>query len=196
MRSRLRLLALAVPIAALGVLAAHGIAYRIAEPSTGERAALLAQSGHGYLAAIWLALLVVLAVGLAIELVLAFVHGPCTTHVPCWPFVLLAPGGYLLQEHSERLLAGAGAGSTLAERAVLVGLALQLPFALATWLLARLVLGASSALAAARIGTPRPAPRSEGSLPCPASRDRAGLRDSLLAGGAAPRAPPHAVSIA
>lgn len=189
MAPRLRLLALALPIAVAGALCAHAVGYRLAEPGAAEREALLAESGHGYLAQVWLALLAVLALSLGIELVLGFVQGPLATRIPRWPFLLLAPGGFLVQEHGERLLAGASVASTLGEPAVLIGLGLQAPFALVTWLLARLILRISETLGAAR----------RASAPfLPARRARATLRpstrslplESLLVGGAGARAPP------
>ncbi|MCS7007883.1 MAG: hypothetical protein RMM28_06790 [Thermoleophilia bacterium] len=190
MTVRLRLLALALPIAVAGILAAHAVGYRLAEPHASEREALLAASGHGYLAQAWLALLAVLALGLGIELVLGFVHGPLAARLPRSPFLLLAPGAYLLQEHGERLLAGAGVGSTLAEPAVLAGLALQLPFALATWLLAGLVLRVSETLVAASRASARPlADRFTRARRRPPTRSLDPERLLFLAGTGA-RAPP------
>jgi hypothetical protein len=190
MSARLRLLALVVPIAVVGILLAHAVGYRLVAPDSGERQALLAQTGHGYLAHAWLAALAVLALALGIELVLGLVHRPLATRIRCWPFLLLPPSAYLLQEHCERLLAGTTVGSTLAEPAVLAGLGLQVPFALATWLLARILLRVSEALADAWRGAAPALPARRAPSVLRPSTCSVRLERLVLLGGAGPRAPP------
>ena len=111
-------------LTAVGVLAAHALAYAaLGEPAGGA---------HGYLrhapqAAGALATVALLA--LALE----------TRGAPgrAWPFPALALGAFACQEHVERLW-HTGELPWLATTPVfLLGLALQVPVALAVWLLAR-----------------------------------------------------------
>ena len=86
---------------------------------------------------------------------------------PAWPFPVLAVGAFVAQEHLERLLHTGELPWLLTSPAFLVGLALQLPFALAAWWLA-------------------------GRMPAPSCRRRSAQRllpSYLLAVRAAPRAP-------
>ena len=72
--------------------------------------------------------------------------------VPAWLFLVLPAAAFLVQEHVERAAATAQLPvDTLAQPAVLAGLALQLPFGLAALLAARLLTRATAAVAR-RIG--------------------------------------------
>jgi hypothetical protein len=67
---------------------------------------------------------------------------------PLWLFALAPPVGFALQEHVEHALHDNAFSAGLAlEPAFLVGLGLQLPFAIVALLAARTLLAAASALA-------------------------------------------------
>lgn len=190
MPRRLRAIALMIPLVALGSLSAHQLAYLVVEPGSEQRSAALAATGHAYLLDAWLTLMVALAVCLTLELVLGFRSGPAARTVPFWPFALLAPAGFLAQEHMERAFSGADPANTLADRAVLLGLGLQVPFALLSCWLARAVLRS-----AARLGAVSPSRHPQTHpwplLPRPIDVDLTTPRGTLALHLGA-RAPPHA----
>ena len=121
----MRALLVCLPAALGGMLAAHEVAYRGTETSS-----------HGYMGLAGMLVCAVLALGLV-----AAVHGPGRTPA-AWVFAICPPLAFLLQESAER---GFDPGF-LFEPAVLAGLALQLPFALLSWALARLLLRAAASL--------------------------------------------------
>jgi hypothetical protein len=182
-----------LPLAAVGWLAAHSVAYVLVVPDHDHRAQLLSDSGHGYLG------LAPLIVACAITLVVAglalAIHdglrGKSRARVPVWPVALVPPLGFAVQEHLERLIElNAFPVGAVLEPTFLVGLALQLPFALAAVMLARVVLALGHrigrALAARRSARPGAHPRSW--------RLPRWLRPRLvrpLASGHGERAPPH-----
>jgi hypothetical protein len=139
---------LSLPVALAGSAAAHALAYHLVEPNDHERAHLLAASGHGYLGQ-----LRVLAAA-AVALVLAgFVRQAALAargrEAAGPPFVvaLVPPLAFLLQEHLERALHGGSFPvGVLLEPTFLVGLALQLPFALLALAVARLLVRTAVAL--------------------------------------------------
>ncbi len=142
----------------VGSLAAHVLAYRIVEPGAAQRAADLAATGHGYLAyapAAVAGCVALLLAALAGHSVQAVRRRP-PARVP-WQIALVPLLGFAVQEHLERLLA-AGNASVLpiAEPTFLVGLVLQLPFALAALVLARLLLRTAE-----RIGQALAQPRAQ-----------------------------------
>jgi hypothetical protein len=151
---------LALPLMAAGSLLAHSLAYALVEPGAAERARLLRSTGHGYLAAAPF----LLAAGLALALAAAVAYGirgrrGDASALPAWPLALVPPAGFGLQEQLERLASGAPLeplGPTF-----LVGLALQLPFALAAVLVARRLARAAESLGRALAAPPprvRPRP--------------------------------------
>jgi hypothetical protein len=110
-------------LAAAGTLLAHAAAYL----ATGEEPwPLHAYLGHAP------QLLVILATLAAVSL--AATRG--AANPPAWPFPVLAVGAFVAQEHLERLLHTGELPWLLTSPAFLVGLAFQLPFALAAWWLA------------------------------------------------------------
>jgi hypothetical protein len=142
---------LSLGVAAAGALAAHGTAYRIAEPHDERREHLLEQTGHGYvdpaLAASLCAALVI--VGFAGRMLAGAHRGD---RPPLWLFALAPPVGFTLQEHAERMLHD-GTFLVSLGPAFFVGLLLQLPFALVALFAARALLAAAGALAR-RLGSP------------------------------------------
>jgi hypothetical protein len=156
---------LSLPLMIAGSEVAHVVAYRLVYPNAVERAAVLSSSGHGYFAYTPL----VLAIGLATVCCAWFARvsqarcevEPSTIPVSPWPFAALPPATFALQEHLERLIHdGAFPFSAVLEPTFMVGLALQLPFALAVYAVAHLLLRAAE-----RVGVllrPPPAPRPAG----------------------------------
>jgi hypothetical protein len=139
---------LSLPLALAGCLTAHGLAYRIVEPDAHERAHLLASSGHGYLADLRL----LAAVGVALVLAgfvrqAALAARGIEVGGPPWAVALVPPLAFLVQEHLERMLHdGAFPLDALAQPSFLVGLALQVPFALLALAVAALLTRTAVAL--------------------------------------------------
>jgi hypothetical protein len=139
---------IAVVLCAAGSLGAHTIGYWL-EPS-GPAAAV----GHA-----WFDLLPALAVGGIVALFASLavqtreiVRSRGTGSVPGCLYLVLPAAAFLVQEHVERAIATAQLPvDTLAQPAVLAGLALQLPFGVAALVAARLLSRATAAIAR-RIG--------------------------------------------
>jgi len=152
---------LSAPLMIAGSELAHVIAYRLVYPDALERAAVLSSSGHGYFAYTPLAL----ALGVAMVGCAWVVHASQTggsalsspVSVSPWPFAAMPPATYALQEHLERLIHhGAFPFGAVFEPTFMIGLALQLPFALAVYAVARLLLRTAERAGALLRSTPRP----------------------------------------
>jgi hypothetical protein len=132
---------LSLPLMAAGCLGAHSAAYRLVEPAGQEPA-------HDYLTIVPL----LLAIGVAVGLVAALgsvLAGRSGAGAPVHLFALLPPLAFTLQEHLERAFQpGATALGTALEPAFLLGLALQLPFALGALAVARGLLRVAEAAGA------------------------------------------------
>jgi hypothetical protein len=131
---------IAVPLAVASWLGAHCLAYWLVAPGAEEPMRVHADHGHAWLGytpslAIWALALVVAGLVLCVG---EGLRGRRPSGPPVRLFALLPPGGFVVQEHLERLI-GTGSVPTdlIAEPTFLVGLALQLPFALAALLLTR-----------------------------------------------------------
>jgi hypothetical protein len=187
--------AIALPLAVASWLGAHCLAYALVSPRAEEQIWLHAEHGHAWLGytpalAVWgLALLVaglVLCAGDGLR-------GRRPSGPPVRLFALLPPVAFAVQEHLERLLSsGSIPHDLVAEPTFLVGLALQLPFAVAALLITRalyaLAFGLGRALAGAlALGRP-------GRSGPPALRRRPAsamlVSPSVLALGHGQRAPP------
>lgn len=184
-----------LPLAVASWLGAHCVAYWLVAPAAEHRMGLHAEHGHAYLGygpAIGL---------LGIALVLAGVvlcvgqgmRGRRAPRPPTRLFALLPPVGFAVQEHLERLIAsGQLPYDVVTEPTFLVGLSLQLPFALAALLLAAALhafaFGIGSALAGGLVfrWQVRCAPPLLRPLPAPAIL----AAPSPLALGHCQRAPP------
>jgi hypothetical protein len=167
---------LTLPLAFGGAEVAHAIAYGSARPGDGL---------HGYLSLLPLAAGVAVA-ALLVGLVAAARGGERPS---ARPFALVGPLAFLLQEHLERWHAP---WQTLAEPAVLLGLALQIPFALLAYAVAlSLFTAAHAVVRALREARPRLRPRALAkpfvSLVSP--------RPRLLCGGCCVRGPPRLASL-
>jgi hypothetical protein len=138
MARRLLTWVLVTPVAAAGILAAHALAYQLTGTATGPVHAYLAHAPQviGVLATIGL-------VGLALQ-------QRNLGRPTAWVFAILAPLGYVGQEHVERLLHTGELPWLLSTPTFLVGLALQVPVALLCVLVARRVAGTLTGLRRAR----------------------------------------------
>lgn len=136
-------------LAVAGSQAAHYCSYLVVAPDAHQREHLLAETGHAYLRLAPLGLaLVSVVVGLAFLTEAWSARTTASSSRPrLWAFALAAPATFASQEVFERLLHdGAFPWGAPLERTFALGLALQLPFALVAWLLARLLLHAARAL--------------------------------------------------
>lgn len=139
---------LSVPLMLGGTECAHWLAFRLVYPNPWERAQALQQSGHAYLsywpvfAGIGSALLVA---GLVFDV---YEHvrptgEPWSRQPPAALFASLPPLAFALQEHVESFVHTGSIAGVAESPTFLLGLALQLPFAFVTFLLARLLLRAA-----------------------------------------------------
>jgi hypothetical protein len=189
MRQRLTWLSTA-PLMLGGIVAGHALGYRLAFTDAHARADALAQSGHSYFRFLPLALAVslgVLLTGLAFQ-ALAGYRGQPRRAATSPLIVVLPPIAFVVQEIAERLLHTGHVPWTLpVQPAFLLGLALQLPFALAALLLAWVLDSAARAVGRALSTAPRLA--FQPFVPQPV-RVVAAPRPAGLARGYGERAPP------
>ncbi|MFN8185987.1 MAG: hypothetical protein U0R69_02795 [Gaiellales bacterium] len=185
---------LAVPVLAIGSIAAHSLAYRLAVPDVPGRANALEATGHGYLAQAPFVLGVLSAFLLA-GLVVAGRIGAYRASrltLPAWPLALLPLVAFTVQEHAERALSsGTLPLDTVTEPAFLVGLVLQIPFGLVSLALGRW-LGQTAAAAGAALARAagRDAHPARGSVPVVIPGSTRLVRRAPLVSGFALRAPP------
>jgi hypothetical protein len=167
---------LGLPLLAVGWLSAHSLAYELIAAE---------EHGHGYLAQAPLFLSVCAA---AVALALGRrVAGRLGLSMPAWAAALIPLLGFTLQEHLERALGlGVVPWGTALEPVFLLGLALQLPFALAALFLARALTAVADAVSAR--GGERALPSAAPAVPRPAETVPALI--PALAQGHAGRAPP------
>jgi hypothetical protein len=178
------------PLMLAGLLAAHALGYRLAIGDSHARSDALAHSGHDYFSYVPFALAVCLGVlmaGLALQALAAF-HGEPRRPATSPLIVLLSPVAFVAQEFLERLAhTGEVSLMTVVQPAFLIGLALQLPFALAALLLAWALDSTARAVGAALAVVPRPS--FQVFVPAPV-RVSAAPRPAGLARGYGERAPP------
>jgi hypothetical protein len=185
---------ISLPLAAVGWLGTHSLAYVLVEPDADERGHLLSEAGHGYFAAA--PLLVACAVTLLFAGLALAVHdglrGAERASVPVWPVALLPPLGFAVQEYLERLFElNAFQLGTALEPTFLAGMALQLPFAVGALVLARAVLALGHALGQGLAVRRLPRPSAYSLPPFVQSWFEAELaRPPILATGHGERAPP------
>ena len=139
--------ALILPLLLGGTEIAHALAYRLVFPQLHAR--VLAATGHAYLA--WLPLVLGVTGALAIAALVAAgidaARGRSPRDVPAWAFAAVPPLAFVLQEVLELSLHL----GTFGWRAVLAptfvpGLLLQLPLALAAYLVARVLVRAAESI--------------------------------------------------
>ena len=140
---RVALWAVVLPLMLAGTEVAHALAYRIVYPIASVRWHVLATSGHGYMGYAPLVFGIAsaaLLAGLASIAVDIVRRRPSRT-LPAWAFALLPVLGFTVQEFTERLLATNSLPWWMFEQPTFrVGVLLQLPFALAAYLVARFLL--------------------------------------------------------
>ncbi len=178
---------MALGLLGVGWVVAHVLSYVLVVPAA-ERAEMLAQSGHGYFRA---ADLLILSVTITLAgLTLHVIGGATHRALSPLTLALLPPIGFVVQEHAERLaVSGAFPAHLVAEPRFLLGLLLQIPFALAALMCARLLLVGAHRLARVRAARP-PHTRVLERL-SPVLRPSAALpRRSVLAAGYSERGPP------
>ncbi|HZT16913.1 MAG TPA: hypothetical protein VFA19_13295 [Gaiellaceae bacterium] len=186
---------LALPLIAGGSQAAHVLAYRLVYPSSGVRLHALLATGHGYMARLPLVLAVAAAVALVSLAVAALdaARGRSVRGLPAWAFALLPPAAFVLQEVLERSIhTGTFFWQAVEAPTFLPGLLLQVPFAAAAYVAARVLLRTAAAVGRL-IGVARDlpaAPHAPARALPPAALPA--LRPAPLAGAAAGRAPPFA----
>ena len=151
MSRRLTVWLVTVPLAVAGTQFAHAIAYRLAVPEANERAHELSATGHGYMAYLPLALAIgaVLATYAFVAEVLHLARSTkrIALRPEAWHFAIVAPALFACQEHFERLFHdGTFPWGAMLAASFIVGLLLQVPFALAAYGLALLLLHAARTL--------------------------------------------------
>jgi hypothetical protein len=175
-----------------GLIAGHQLAYRLVYSDAHARADALARSGHAYFGYMPLALSVslgVLAAGLAFQAAAGF-RGESCRPLASPTTMLLPPIAFVVQELSERIVhTGQVPWTVVAQPAFLLGLAFQLPFALAALLIAWAL--DSAARAVGRAFRDLPLPDFQAFVPEPV-RVVAVPRTAGLARGYGERAPPLA----
>jgi hypothetical protein len=189
----------ALPLMLAGSQVAHVLVYRWVYPSPQLRVHVLLTSGHGYMDK--LPVLFALAGAIVIvSLVVAVAdaaRGRSVGSLPAWAFALLPLATFVLQEILERSLhTGTFFWQAVESPTFLPGLALQLPFGVAAYLVARLLLRTVSAVARILGGRRPPVGRcrSEPGRSFPLALRLP--RPAPLAGAAAGRAPPRALALA
>jgi CDP-diglyceride synthetase len=191
MRQRLAWLSTA-PLMFAGLIAGHLLAYRLVYSDAHARADALARSGHAYLGYVPLALSVslgVLLAGLALQAAAGF-RGERRRPVASPLVVLLPPIAFVVQEFAERIAhTGQVPWTVVVQPAFLLGLAFQLPFALAALLIAWAL--DSAARAVGRVLGSQPLPAFQVFVPEPIGV-AAVPRTAGLARGYGERAPPFA----
>jgi hypothetical protein len=137
---------IALGLLGAGWVTAHVLSYMLLVPAA-ERGQMLAQTGHGYFRTVDLLILcaTITLAGLGVYVV----GGPERRRAPSpWALALLPPIGFVVQEHLERLaVSGAFPTHLVVEPRFLLGLLLQIPFALAALVCARVLLRAARRLA-------------------------------------------------
>lgn len=172
----------------VGWVTAHVLSYVLFVPHA-ERGEMLARTGHGYFRPTDLIVLCVLVASVGAVALFLGSSGHCATS----PYLLglIPPIGFVIQEHVERMVSGGGAIPTylVTEPRFLVGLLLQLPFALAALLFARALVRFAHALRHGHGGMRRPKLAAVENFWAPTLEQRPAL-PYALAFGRSERAPP------
>jgi uncharacterized membrane protein YhaH (DUF805 family) len=137
-------------LVAAGGLLAHLAVYQLIPAGHAHRAHAVQGASHGsfvhlrFCLALCTALVLVGFAGVVVDRV----RGQSAPSAPIWLFALLPPVGFALQEHLERFLqTGTPTFALVLEAPFLLGLALQIPFALIAFVAARALLALALAIA-------------------------------------------------
>jgi hypothetical protein len=152
----------AVPLMLAGSQVAHMLAYRWVYPSSPVRLHALLSTGHSYMDRLPLVLGIAGAVAFVSLLVgvVDAARGRSLRGLPAWAFALLPLATFVLQEILERSLhTGTFVWEAVESPTFVPGLVLQLPFAAAAYLAARLLLRAAERVGRALATGPPPAAR-------------------------------------
>jgi hypothetical protein len=140
--------ALTLPLLVVGELGGHWLAYRLADSDPHARAELLAQTGHGqrYLALLPPVVSVCLLLAALVFARSAVAGARPRRRLPAWVVVMAPAVGFVAQEFIERVAHTGRLDWTVAlERAVVIGIALQIPCGvLCLWLVRALLRVADS----------------------------------------------------
>jgi hypothetical protein len=141
--------ALALVLAGAGSQIAHAVAYRLVTPDEHDRAQVLAATGHHYFG--YVRPLLALAIGIVVVVLVAEVLAARRGSSLCaprpWRFGVVALVVLFAQEHLERFAHdGVFPWTAVLEPTFVAALVLQVPFALAAYLVARVLLSAARAV--------------------------------------------------
>lgn len=181
------------PLVTLGSLLAHQAAHLVATPHASARDAALRATGHGYLdhAGLILGSLVVAALAGAIVHALRSASSGRRRAWSPMGLAFVVPACFLVQETIERIVSGSLSPASFSDPALVLGLLLQVPFALIAYAVARRVLDVAAAVTTAirsLFDAERPVVRA-GASSRPGVRLSA-ARGTVLVGVYAGRAPP------
>lgn len=180
---------LTTPILVVGLFVGHEAGYRIAIPDSNTRAYALDLTHHGYfgLAPVVVIPLVVIAL-FALGLRVRAARAGGLRAVPSSAFAALPPIAFVLLEASERLRGSEHSLGTMASPEVVIGLALQLPFAVLALVVARLLGSLADIVGVALRPALPPVARTLLALIAPVTVDLPGVRVAALPYGT--RGPP------
>ena len=182
----------AVPLMLAGTELAHALAYRIVYPQAEIRWRVLEATGHGYMR--WAPVVFGIAGSIVLASLLVSVLDVARRRplraMPPWAFGALPLAAFTIQEFMERWLAVGGLPWWMVEQPTFrIGLLLQLPFAFAAFVVARLLFRAVERIRSALAGEPRVVRLARELASWPVVTGRA-PRPSALGGGHAGRGPP------
>jgi hypothetical protein len=139
----------AVPLVLGGAQLAHAADYWLIAPDPHERAELIAGTGHGYFSYLPFAVALFGALLAAALIAVSWDarRGGHGVALDRWPLALLPVVTFVLQEHLERHLHdGSFPWHAVTETTFLLGLVLQIPFAIAAYAVVRLLLRVAEAI--------------------------------------------------
>lgn len=183
----------ALPAMLLGSQAAHDLAYRLAYPDVGGRVHVLAVSGHVYLSELPLVLGVAAAIATCtlICTTIDAVRGKGTRPIPPVAFAVLPPLAFTLQEFTERWFVAGGFPWWMIEQPTFrIGLLLQVPFALAAFVVTRFLLRTARTLGRL-LADSRPARRVSAPLRLRVRATSVSCASRFWSASIAPRGPPE-----
>jgi apolipoprotein N-acyltransferase len=149
--ARLRLWLVMLPLVVAGTEGGASLVDQFA-PREYEGAELFSRTNESHALLLPAAALGVAALLLAVWACTA--AAPARMRLPRWVFACLPPLVFFVQEHVEHLISHGAPWTLAADPTFVAGLCLQLPFALAAYLVARLLVAAAAAIARRRTAAP------------------------------------------